>query len=257
VLLGGVFMNALAAVLAYTITFKIAFPEGVAIQAISPDTPAAQAGLESGDRIFSVDSTPVSHTYEVINYVFAHLGEQIALHISRAGTDMTILVTPRKEYPQGQGPSGMVITDLYSNQHGWGEAFGEGLHTIGAQLNLFLQLPGMILRGSFNASTDRPVGPVGILDVTEQIVGAARESNRWVIILNWVGMINLALALGNLLPIPGLDGGRMVFILLEAIRGKRVNPERERMVTGAALLVLLALMVFITYLDIFYPVLPR
>ena len=129
--------------------------------------------------------------------------------------------------------------------------------TIRDQLQLFLQLPGMILRGGFNASTDRPVGPLGILDVTEQIVGSARENNQWVIILNWIGMINLALAIGNILPIPALDGGRLVFILLEAVRGKRVDPEKERMVHGYTMLVLIALMLFITYLDVFFPVLPR
>lgn len=132
-----------------------------------------------------------------------------------------------------------------------------GLSTMGDQLKLILQLPAAILRGRFNAASDRPVGPVGILDVTQQIVGTARQSNRWVIILGWVGMINLALAIGNILPIPALDGGRLVFVLLEAIRGKRVDPTKERLVHAYSLLALLALMLFITYLDVFFPVLPR
>lgn len=128
---------------------------------------------------------------------------------------------------------------------------------MGDQIQLFLQLPATILRGRFNVSSDRPVGPVGILDVTEQIVGTARQYNRWVIILGWIGMINLALAIGNILPIPALDGGRLVFVLLEAIRGKRVDPAKERMVHAYSLLALLVLMLFITYLDVFFPVLPR
>jgi regulator of sigma E protease len=128
---------------------------------------------------------------------------------------------------------------------------------MGDQVKLLLQLPGMILRGQSSLSNARPVGPVGILDVTEQIVGAARESNRWVFILNWIGMINLALAIGNILPIPALDGGRLLFVFLEWIRGKRINPDKERMVHATSLLILLALMLVITYLDIFSPVIPR
>jgi regulator of sigma E protease len=259
VLLGGVFMNALAAILAYTIAFKIAFPDGILVESVVPDTPAAQAGLMAGDLILAADQTAVRTSQQLTEYVYTHRGMKVVLSVSRDGRTLTIPIVPRTEAetPVNQGPTGITLVQLYSNRHNWIDALGEGVQTIRAQLNLFLQLPGMILRGGFNASTDRPVGPVGILDVTEQIVGAARETNRWVIILNWVGMINLALAIGNLLPIPGLDGGRLVFVLLEAVRGKRVAPERERMVTGVSLAILLMLMLFITYLDIFYPVLPR
>jgi regulator of sigma E protease len=259
VLLGGVLFNAAAAVMAYTIAFKIAFPEGVMVDTIAADTPAMQAGLREGDRILSLDGTAMAYTGAVIDYIYAHLGEEITFDLSRDGAPMRLVITPRTlaEIPEGQGPTGMVITDYYSGNHGWDEAFGESIRTIGSQLKLIAQLPGMIFRGGFNASTDRPVGPLGILDVTEQIVGSARENNRWVIILNWIGMINLALAVGNILPIPALDGGRLVFVLLEAIRGKRVDPNKERMVHGYTMLVLLGLMAFITYLDVFFPVMPR
>jgi regulator of sigma E protease len=259
VLLGGVLLNLLAAVLAYTISFKIAYPDGVVVESVVAETPAAQAGLLPGDVILTVDSVPVRTSQQLTEYIYAHRGAEVMLSIARNGATENIALTPRTEAdtPAGQGPTGITLLQLFTAAHPWNEALAEGIQTIRGQLNLFLQLPGMILRGGFNAATDRPVGPVGILDVTEQIVGAARETNRWVIILNWVGMINLALAIGNLLPIPGLDGGRLMFVLLEAVRGRRVNPERERVVTGVALMILFALMLFITYLDIFYPVLPR
>ncbi|MBN2084874.1 MAG: site-2 protease family protein [Anaerolineales bacterium] len=259
VLLGGVLFNGLAAITAYTISFKIAYPDSVAVYSVTPETPSAQSGLLPGDVIVSVDGIAVSNSKELTDYIYANRGEEVALHISRDGGALDILVTPRTaaDTPEGQGPTGMTLSQRFSGNHSLGEAFQEGLLTIRDQLQLFLQLPGMILRGGFNASTDRPVGPLGILDVTEQIVGSARENNQWVIILNWIGMINLALAVGNILPIPALDGGRLVFILLEAVRGKRVDPEKERMVHGYTMLVLIALMLFITYLDVFFPVLPR
>jgi regulator of sigma E protease len=259
VLLGGVLFNGLAAITAYTVSYKIAFPDSVAVYTVTPETPSAQSGLLPGDVILSVDGIAVSNSKELTDYIYANRGKEVALHVSRDGAALDIPVTPRTaaDTPEGQGPTGMTLSQRFSGNHSLGEAFQEGVLTIRDQLQLFLQLPGMILRGGFNASTDRPVGPLGILDVTEQIVGSARENNQWVIILNWIGMINLALAIGNILPIPALDGGRLVFILLEAVRGKRVDPEKERMVHGYTMLVLIALMLFITYLDVFFPVLPR
>jgi len=257
VLTGGVLANLLAAILAYTIGFKIAYPEAVAVDSVVAETPAQQAGLMAGDRILSLDGVAAQNTQQVIQYIYGHLGKEITLRLQRGGNELDIRVVPRSTWPQAQGPTGMVITMATSNRHSWIEALQMGLSTMRDQLKLILQLPAAILRGRFNASSDRPVGPVGILDVTQQIVGTARQSNRWVIILGWVGMINLALAIGNILPIPALDGGRLVFVLLEAIRGKRVDPTKERMVHAYSLLALLALMLFITYLDVFFPVLPR
>jgi regulator of sigma E protease len=257
VLCGGVLANLLAAIVALTIGFKISYPEGVTVASVVADTPAQQAGLLSGDQILAVDGAAVQNTQQVIQYVTGHLGKEITLRLRRDSQTLEVPVIPRTTYPAGQGPSGMVITMAYSGNHNWIEAFGMGLATMGDQVKLIVELPATILRGSFNATNERPVGPVGILDVTEQIVGSARQNNRWVIILSWIGMINLALAIGNILPIPALDGGRLVFVYLEAIRGKRVNPERERMVHAYSLLVLLVLMLFVTYLDFFFPVLPR
>jgi regulator of sigma E protease len=257
VLTGGVLANLLAAVLAYTIGFKIAFPEGVTVASVVADTPAQQAGLMAGDRILAVDGTPAQNTQQVIDYIHDHLGKEVALRLQRAGAEVDAVVVPRSTWPVDQGPTGMVISMGYSGNHTWFEALGKGLATMGDQVKLILQLPATILRGSFNAASDRPVGPVGILDVTEQVVGTARLNNQWVIILGWIGMINLALAIGNILPIPALDGGRLVFVLLEAVRGKRVDPAKERLVHAYTLLALLGLMLFVTYLDVFFPVLPR
>jgi regulator of sigma E protease len=257
VLLGGVVLNAATAVAAYTIAFKVAFPEGAVIQVVEPETPIAAAGLQPGDVIYSVGGAVVRNITEVSQEIRGHLGESITLGFFRDGLEMEADVVPRETWPEDQGPTGMVIADSVSGSHGWDEAVGESFRTIADQIQLILQFPAMILRGQFNPATDRPVGPVGILDVTGQIVGVAREYGHWIIILNWIGFVSLALAIGNLLPIPALDGGRLLFVFLEAVRGKRIDPEKERMVNGYSMLVLLGLMVIITWLDLFFPVLPR
>jgi regulator of sigma E protease len=257
VMLGGVLFNLIFALGAFTVTYKIAYPEGVAIAAVAPQSPALDAGIIAGDRIRSLDALPIRTIQEVTDYVHAHLGEQISVTILRGGEQVNLTVVPRTTWPEGQGPTGISLTTLFSDKHNWWEAFTAGLGFAGEQLKAVAQLPAKLLQGGADSANYRPVGPVGIIDVTEQIVGAARENNRWVVILDWMGSINLALAIGNLLPIPALDGGRLLFIFVEAIRGRRVKPERERMLQATTLLLLLGLMLVVTYLDFFSPVLPR
>jgi regulator of sigma E protease len=257
VLLGGVVFNITAALLAFTITYKIAYPESVQIVLVAAQTPAAQAGLQPGDAVVAIDDQPIRTIQALTQYVYDHLGQEITFHFRRGEVMEEARLAPRTTWPEGQGPCGVELTMIFSGQHNWLEAAQEGLRYAWEQVKTLAQLPALILRGGANNAAYRPVGPVGILDVTEQIVGAARENNRWVVILDWMGSVNLALGIGNLLPIPALDGGRLLFILIEAVRGRRVKPERERMIHATTLLLLLGLMLVITYLDVFAPILPR
>jgi regulator of sigma E protease len=257
VLLGGVIFNIAAALLAFTVTYKLAFPEAVKIVSVVAASPAVQAGLLPGDEVVAIDDQPIRTVQALTQYVYDHLGMEINFHFRRGDVLQEVRLAPRTTWPEGQGPCGIELTSVFSDRHNWLEAAQEGLRFAWEQVKTIAQLPGMILRGGANTAALRPVGPVGILDVTEQIVGAARENNRWIVILDWMGSVNLALGIGNLLPIPALDGGRLLFVLIEAVRGRRVKPERERMVHATALLLLLGLMLVITYLDFFAPILPR
>jgi regulator of sigma E protease len=115
----------------------------------------------------------------------------------------------------------------------------------------------MLLQGQITLAQGRPIGPVGLVDVSERVIVNAAQTNQWVVILNWVGLINIALAVGNLLPIPAVDGGRLMFVFWEAIRGKRINPEIERSLIVGTMMLILGCMGVLTLLDIFFPVLPR
>jgi regulator of sigma E protease len=259
VLLGGVLANLLVAILCFTVVYKVAFPEPnvVVVAEVAADTPAAQSGLMAGDRIISADGISITSSDQLVQYVHTRLGQPVQFVVSRGGQEVALEITPRTTWPSNQGPTGMVLSVAFSSSHSWLEAAGQAVSTAWQQVKLILSLPEIILRGGFNPATDRPVGPVGILDITEQIVGNARTAEQWLGILQWLGIINLALAVGNILPIPAFDGGRLLFVLIEAVRGKPVNPERERMIHATTLIMLLFVMVFVTYLDLFYPVLPR
>ena len=85
----------------------------------------------------------------------------------------------------------------------------------------------------------------------------AQETNQWFPLIQFIGLISLALGTTNLLPLPALDGGRILFVLLETLRGRRFNPLREGAVHMVGMMLLLILMVFITYQDIVNPIVPR
>jgi regulator of sigma E protease len=94
-------------------------------------------------------------------------------------------------------------------------------------------------------------------DLTRLAVNTAQETRQTFPIFQLVGVISIALGMTNLLPLPALDGGRILFVLIEAVRGRRIDPAREGMVHLVGMAMLLALMALITYQDIFNPIIPR
>jgi regulator of sigma E protease len=111
-------------------------------------------------------------------------------------------------------------------------------------------LPTRLLAQQIAPSEAQVVGPVGISQVAAAAVGQTTKTGEPFWFLNLFAAISLALAITNLLPLPALDGGRLIFIILEAIRGKRISPEREAIVHFVGMMVLLALMVLITIQDV-------
>jgi regulator of sigma E protease len=259
VLLGGVAANFLVGLACFTIVSKIAYPEPsvVLIAQVVKDSPADLAGILPGDRVLKVDSQAVTDTTFVRSFIYSHLGQEVEMQIQRGESIVLIHLTPRVAPTADQGPTGVVLGEGISDRHSWGEAFMLAGKTIVDQITLLFQLPMMLIQGQLSLTQNRPVGPVGIVDISEQVITIAAQQNQWLLILRWTGLINIALAIGNLLPIPAVDGGRLVFVLWEALRRKRVNPAIERWLIVATMMLLLLCLSGVTILDIFYPVLPR
>jgi regulator of sigma E protease len=111
-------------------------------------------------------------------------------------------------------------------------------------------LPTRLLAQQIAPSEAQVVGPVGISQVAATAMGQTTRTGEPFWLLNLFAAISLALAITNLLPLPALDGGRLIFIILEAVRGKRISPEREAIVHFVGMMLLLALMVLITIQDV-------
>jgi regulator of sigma E protease len=259
VMLGGVSANLIVGILAFTIVAKIAYPDPsvVLIQQVEAGSPAAIAGFVPGDRILAVDALPVSDASALIKYIHSHLGQDVAMDVQRGAESLTLHVIPRTEPVANQGPTGVVLAIGYSNTHSWWDAVSLAMRMIGEYFLALVRLPMMLIQGQISLAQGRPIGPIGLVDVSEQVIVSAAQQNQWVMVLNWLGLVNIALAIGNLLPIPAVDGGRLLFVFWEAIRGKRMNPNVERSLIAGTMMFLLACLGVLTLLDIFFPVLPR
>jgi regulator of sigma E protease len=261
VLAAGAGANFIFAILLFWVALVIG-PPAVAIESVEPDSPAAAAGLLAGDTVREVNGQRVDNANLLINAIYDNAGEPVALLVRRNGEDLNLTVVPRRtgEFdPETQGPLGVRLTVASNGERvsqGPVEAIGGAFGSLWEYISLYGRLPGMLINGEITAQEARPVSIVGI----SQIAGAAAEtsvsSGNLYPLLSMAAFISVALGLTNLLPIPALDGGRILFVLIEAVRGRRVEPEREGMVHVIGMLVLLGLMALMIVQDIINPVIP-
>lgn len=249
--------NVVAAYLILVVTFMLGWQEilpGASIEQVVPDTPASEAGLEAGDVVVGVNGTPVDDRFVLIDYITTHTGESIDLEVERGDETLETTVTPRTEWPEDQGPTGIVVSSpVIYRPYGFFEALGGAADELVTSLRLFVEIPAIIIRENLPLRYLRPTSPVGISQLGGQAIEESLYVGQWFPILRMTSFISLALAVTNMLPLPALDGGRIAFVLLEAIRGRRVDPEREGMVHFVGLAVLVTLMVIFVYLDIVDP----
>jgi regulator of sigma E protease len=265
VLTAGALANFIFAALIFWLAFMIGAPafdqSRVAIRAVQDNSPAMAAGLEPGDMILQVNGRPVDGADMLVAEIHANVGQPVQLLIDRGGQQLTLTVTPRQpgEYGAGEGPTGISLTHPPSSER---ESLGPvpaalaSIDTVWSVIYGTLNAPAMLIRGEISPSMARPVSVVGISQIAGQAAETSVTSGNLFPVLFFTGIISVALGFTNLLPLPALDGGRILFVLIEAVRGRRIEPEREGMVHMVGMLFLLGLMVLIIIQDIVNPIIP-
>ncbi|MBC8249914.1 MAG: RIP metalloprotease RseP [Anaerolineales bacterium] len=250
-LLAGPLMNVVLAFLLLIGVGLLGFdiPIGsVAIIGVAPGSPAAEAGLQEGDTILSIDGLTVRNTYELSRYTRERLGEEVTLSVKRGEETMPVRLTPRREPPANEGAMGVMIqtVDIVGAdklRYSLWEAIPMAGRMVGDVIaTIFFGVAGMI-QGVIAPDI---TGPIGIAAVTSEIA-----KSGLVVLMRFTAFLSIQLAIFNLLPFPGLDGGRLAFIALEALRGgKRVTPEKEGLIHLVGLAILIGLMLIVSYQDI-------
>lgn len=263
VLSAGAGANFLLALVVFWIALMLGTPiMEVAVDYVRPDTPAAAAGLQEGDVIRAVNGIEAGNDGRNISLAMnENAGEPVEMLIRRDGALMTTTVVPREpgEYdPEVEGPIGIGLAykEIGRLTLGPGEAITGAVDSIWEYISLFVRVPAMLINGELSPSEARPVSIVGISQIAGRAAEVSVVSQDVVPLLNMMAFISLALGLTNLLPLPALDGGRIMFVLIEAVRGQRIEPEREGMVHIIGMLFLLGLMVLMIVQDIVNPIIP-
>ena len=235
---------------------------------VTADTPAATAGLQPGDIILGADNTRFKYEGDLAAYLQKNQGKNITLHLERNGNQISAALTPRtiprtSPEPQllgapaeNQPALGATIEYKYDTKldhYPLPQAVVSGVSQTAQFVGLTFYMPIAILRNLIPAEAARVTGPVGIYQQTGSAVNAAIALNWWYPVLWLTAVLSTALAVTNLLPLPALDGGRILFVIIEAIRGKRVAPEKEGAIHFIGLAVLFTLMLVISYYDVINP----
>lgn len=224
---------------------------GTQITAVVEDSPADQAQLVPGDIVFSVNDTPVTPGNSLGSQVNALAGSEVTLRIVRGEEWLTVPVFARDNPPAGQGAMGIGIDGVQRMVSlPFHLAVWEGIRNITSYVGMVLALPMMLIGGQLAPSDAGFSGPVGIAQLVGGAVNATVDTGFWFPIWQLASIISAGLAVANLFPIPALDGGRLLFIAFEKLRGRRLDPEKEGMIHLVGFALLLGLMVVITVSDI-------
>ena len=274
VLGAGSLMNLLLPLLIFTLMFS--FPQdtiqgNVEIQRIAPGSPAQSAGLIPGDIVSSINGNSVSNIADLSKEIRLNLGEKTNWEILRPQSrftgssviggdpglttsippmsfqEVSFELIPRWNPPAGEGNAGIVIstinTEVVSISYPIWVAIPKGMKKMGETLILFRnEIRGWVLQ----TSSPQISGPIGIAQISGEVAQAGLAP-----LLELTALLSLNLAILNILPIPALDGGRLIFVFLEVIRrGRRIPPEKEALIHALGFAVLISFIIVVSYFDI-------
>ncbi len=240
----GPFMNFLLAFIVFVIYFLmqgVPSNQPVLGQTIKGN-PAASYGLHQGDRVLKINNQPISSWDDLTNIVGKRPGEDLTFTISRKGQTKTIHVkTGTREVSKGK--KGGFIGVYPPTDKSIGGSLKGGV----TQTYYWIkqEVIGFKMLVTGQVGLNQLAGPVGIYDLTGQVV---KHGFLWV--MNWTAVLSINLGIVNLLPLPALDGGRLVFLFVEGLRGKPVDPQRETLVHFIGFAFLMLLMIVVTWNDI-------
>lgn len=260
ILAAGVIMNVVLAWFLFSVGYLIGLPQSteelgrkaivsdasVLVAEVLPGRPAALAGLQANDKIISINGQALS-TYQELQATLAPLsGSPVTLEIERGGERLDLTATPN-DSGSGRATIGVSVYSSGLVRYPFFNAIFEGAKTTVILLKeIFLAFANLI-GGLFSGQAvgDDFAGPVGIASITGQ---AARLGFTY--LLQFVALLSLNLAVINILPLPALDGGRIVFLVIEKIKGRPVKREVENVIHNLFFFLLIGLILLITYSDI-------
>ena len=220
------------------------------IQEIIPDSAAQEAGLMEGDVIKKINGESIHIYREITLASMMNYGEPLNITVERGGQRQVIRLVPRYDENDDRYYIGIRGSGQYLKCNPF-QVFQYGFYETAYWLKATYKSIGLIFRGHF--SKDDISGPVGVVKVVDDTYTETAPYGPAAVLLTFLSLATLLtvnLGVVNLLPLPALDGGRLLFLLLEAVRGKPIPPEKEGMVHLAGFAVLMFIMILVLFNDI-------
>ena len=264
VLLAGVTMNVVLAWVLFSLALTLGIPTvisqgetlpgnarlsepAVTILLVEPDGPAAAAGMRPGDAILAISGERVTALQTALDITSQKAGQQLIYEIKRGNEIIDIRSIPRSQPPVGQGPLGITLGLVARVSYPWYEAVYRG---VGATVSLGIQIVIAfiyLIAGFFSGHSEAGslTGPIGIAVLTRD---AAKLG--FVYVLQFTALLSVNLAIINVLPFPALDGGRIFFLVMEKVRGKKLNLKLENYTNTIGFFLLISLLVWVSIRDV-------
>ncbi|MCL5795770.1 MAG: M50 family metallopeptidase [Patescibacteria group bacterium] len=248
---GGIILNLLLAWILLTVWFgilpSVKLPNYVAIVSVEKNSLAEQSGLRANDFILKINDQNIAKTEEVSDFIKNNHGKELSITIKHRGKDETkIIFLP----PDANSKLGIAMSETGGEiiSYKWYQAPLLAIEEMWAITVATFKYLGAAIASVFGGAkvAFELTGPVGIVTFISQTAAIG-----WIFVLRLCAIISLGFALCNILPIPAVDGGRLLFLWLEAIFGKKIiNDNVENIVHGVGLILLIILSLFIVYMDI-------
>lgn len=234
-------------ILAFVIFLVIGLLQGIPsddprLGKLTDDGAAIEAGLKEGDLVHSIDDIEISSWLDVVEVIRENPDNELTFNVERNGETLEILVTPQVNKLEDGQTIGLIgvyspteKSPLKAVQYGATETY--------FWTKAIFAAVGKLVTGQF--TIDALSGPVGIYQSTDMVA-----QNGIFYLMRWAGMLSINLGIMNLLPIPALDGGRLLFFAVEAIRGKPIDRQKEGMIHFLGFALLMLLMLVVTWNDI-------
>lgn len=263
IILGGVISFWVFGIILLSIIFALGAPISISddvladnakvqIVSVEKNSPAEIAGIEIGDTIYQIKSSNselnnIDKAKEVQDFIGANLGQEIIVVVKRGSETLNMSLVPRLVAPQGQGVTGIGLTRTVIKKYSFFESILEGFRTC---LDLTFQILIGLAKAIGGVFYKQPtgvelIGPVGIGSLLNQAINAG-----FIYYLQFVAVVSIHLAITNILPIPVADGGRLLFLGIEKIKGSPLNPKTEQKFNAAFFVLLIIMMFFVTIKDI-------
>ena len=277
VLVSGVVINLLLPFVIFFFTSLLISEEiksDLIIVDVSKESPAFNSGLKAGDKVVGINDDKIYNMNDLQRVLTSNLGKSIEITVDRGVPNpfaksweqnfeynqniLNFIATPRWNPPEGEGALGISISveksEIIQVENGIIKSINNSYESVAQLISLSINSIKAIFNKSTNPQFSGPVavGPVGISQITGSVASSDLTLNSKIkVYAELISILSLSLGVINLLPIPALDGGRILFVLIEILRGgRKVPPDKERIVHSLGFMVMIFLLILVTFQDI-------